>query len=321
MPCQGFCHGRGHLEPYVTGVAATRIAQELFGPAADSYRLVRLANEGDEQAREALAGIGHRLGAGIASLCNVFGTTFVVIGGGFGVSGFEWLVPAALEAAKRDALDAAGETVADRACGARDDGGPVGRRAAGVRRALMLSVCATPIGNLEDVTLRVLRELREADVVLCEDTRHTRVLLERHDIRATLLSYHEHNEAKRTAEMLPRLLAGERVALVSDAGMPGISDPGARLIAAALEAGVQVTVLPGPVGGRDSARRRAGSSASATSSSATCPAARRRLRRCGASSCAGRGRSSLSSRHSGCLVRCARWRPSCPRGPSRSAAS
>jgi glucokinase len=111
LPCQGFCHGRGHLEPYVTGVAATRIAQQLFGPAADSYRLVRLANEGDEQAREALAGIGHRLGAGIASLCNVFGTSFVVIGGGFGVAGFEWLVPAALETAKRDALDAAGETL------------------------------------------------------------------------------------------------------------------------------------------------------------------------------------------------------------------
>ena len=110
----------------------------------------------------------------------------------------------------------------------------------------MLSVCATPIGNLEDVTLRVLRELREADVVLCEDTRHTRVLLERHDIRATMLSYHEHNEAKRTAEILPRLLAGERVALVSDAGLAVISDPGARLVAAALEAGVPVTVLPGP---------------------------------------------------------------------------
>src|SRR6059036_2723446 len=109
-----------------------------------------------------------------------------------------------------------------------------------------LAVCATPIGNLEDVTLRVLSELREADVVLCEDTRHTRVLLRRHDIEATLLSYHEHNEAKRTAELLPRLQAGQRVALVSDAGMPGISDPGARLIAAALDAGVPVTVLPGP---------------------------------------------------------------------------
>src|SRR5256884_3210619 len=109
-----------------------------------------------------------------------------------------------------------------------------------------LAVCATPIGNLEDVTLRVLSELAEADVVLCEDTRHTRKLLERHGIKARLLSYHEHNEARRTAEVLPRLETGERIALVSDAGLPGISDPGARLIAAALEAGVEVTVLPGP---------------------------------------------------------------------------
>jgi 16S rRNA (cytidine1402-2'-O)-methyltransferase len=108
-----------------------------------------------------------------------------------------------------------------------------------------LAVCATPIGNLDDVTLRVLEELRSADVVLCEDTRHTRVLLDRHGIRVRLLSYHEHNEAKRTADVLPRLEAGERVALVSDAGLPGISDPGARLVAAALEAGVPVTVLPG----------------------------------------------------------------------------
>src|SRR5580765_4724731 len=109
----------------------------------------------------------------------------------------------------------------------------------------MLAVCATPIGNLEDVTLRVLDELREADVVLCEDTRRTRILLDRHGIEARHLSYHEHNEAKRTAELLPRLEAGLRAALVSDAGLPGISDPGARLIAAALEAGVPVTVLPG----------------------------------------------------------------------------
>jgi 16S rRNA (cytidine1402-2'-O)-methyltransferase len=109
-----------------------------------------------------------------------------------------------------------------------------------------LAVCATPIGNLEDVTLRVLRELREADLVLCEDTRHTRRLLERHEIKARLQSYHEHNEAQRTAEVLPRLVAGDRVALVSDAGLPAISDPGARLVAAALAAGVPVTVLPGP---------------------------------------------------------------------------
>jgi 16S rRNA (cytidine1402-2'-O)-methyltransferase len=109
-----------------------------------------------------------------------------------------------------------------------------------------LAVCATPIGNLEDVTLRVLRELAEADVVLCEDTRHTKGLLDRHGIEARLLSYHQHNEAQRTAELVPRLEAGERVALVSDAGLPGVNDPGARLIAAALEAGVPVTVLPGP---------------------------------------------------------------------------
>src|SRR5215831_13271051 len=109
-----------------------------------------------------------------------------------------------------------------------------------------LAVCATPIGNLEDVTLRVLEELRVADVILCEDTRHTRGLLVRHGIEARLLSYHEHNEAKRTAELVPRLVAGERMALVSDAGLPGISDPGARLVGVALDAGVRVTVLPGP---------------------------------------------------------------------------
>src|SRR5918911_4968612 len=109
-----------------------------------------------------------------------------------------------------------------------------------------LAVCATPIGNLDDVTLRVLAELGSADVVLAEDTRHTRGLLERHGIEARLLSYHEHNEAARTAELLPRLERGERVALVSDAGLPGVSDPGGRLVRAALDAGVEVTVLPGP---------------------------------------------------------------------------
>src|SRR6266508_1333843 len=108
-----------------------------------------------------------------------------------------------------------------------------------------LAVCATPIGNLDDVTLRVLRELSESDVVLCEDTRRTRLLLDRHGIGAKLISYREHNEARRTAEVLPRLESGERVALTSDAGLPGVSDPGARLISAALEAGLPVTVLPG----------------------------------------------------------------------------
>ena len=111
---------------------------------------------------------------------------------------------------------------------------------------MTLAVCATPIGNLDDVTLRVLAELRDADVVLCEDTRRTRTLLARHGIDARLVSYHEHNEAARTAELLPRLEAGERMALVSDAGLPGVSDPGARIVRAALDAGVAVTVLPGP---------------------------------------------------------------------------
>lgn len=109
-----------------------------------------------------------------------------------------------------------------------------------------LAVCATPIGNLGDVTSRVLDELREADVVLCEDTRRTRILLDRNGIEARLLSYHRHNEAEREREVLGRLEAGERVALVSDAGLPGVNDPGARVISAALAAGAPVTVLPGP---------------------------------------------------------------------------
>jgi 16S rRNA (cytidine1402-2'-O)-methyltransferase len=109
-----------------------------------------------------------------------------------------------------------------------------------------LVVCPTPIGNLEDVTLRVLRELGEAEIVLCEDTRRTRVLLDRHGVRAgRLVSFHRHNEAERTADLLPRLEEGTRVALASDAGLPGVNDPGARLVAAALERGVPVTVLPG----------------------------------------------------------------------------
>ena len=109
-----------------------------------------------------------------------------------------------------------------------------------------LAICATPIGNLDDVTLRVLEELRAADRVLCEDTRRTRILLTRHGIEARLESYHRHNEVARTPRVIDRLRAGERMALVSDAGLPGVNDPGARLIAAAFDAGLAVTVLPGP---------------------------------------------------------------------------
>ncbi len=110
-----------------------------------------------------------------------------------------------------------------------------------------LVVCPTPIGNLEDVTLRVLAALRTADVVACEDTRHTRVLLERHGIvAAKLLSYHEHNERARAAQLVERIQAGEVVALVSDAGMPLVSDPGFALVRACIEASIAVEVLPGP---------------------------------------------------------------------------
>jgi 16S rRNA (cytidine1402-2'-O)-methyltransferase len=109
-----------------------------------------------------------------------------------------------------------------------------------------LAVCATPIGNLGDITLRVLDTLRAADVLACEDTRHSRALLARYELHPRLVSLHEHNEAVRTPELLARVAAGEHVALVSDAGMPGVSDPGARLVAAALAAGLPVTVLPGP---------------------------------------------------------------------------
>jgi 16S rRNA (cytidine1402-2'-O)-methyltransferase len=109
-----------------------------------------------------------------------------------------------------------------------------------------LVVCPTPIGNLEDVTLRVLAALREADVVACEDTRRTRVLLDRYGVRAKLVSYHEHNEAARARELVERMRGGAVVALVSDAGMPLVSDPGFVLVRETVAAGLGVEVLPGP---------------------------------------------------------------------------
>jgi 16S rRNA (cytidine1402-2'-O)-methyltransferase len=109
-----------------------------------------------------------------------------------------------------------------------------------------LVVCPTPIGNLEDVTLRVLSALRDADVIACEDTRRTRVLLERYGVQASLVSYHEHNETARTGELVGRMRRGEVVALVSDAGMPLVSDPGYVLVQGCVAAGLEVEVLPGP---------------------------------------------------------------------------
>ena len=109
-----------------------------------------------------------------------------------------------------------------------------------------LIVCPTPIGNLEDITLRVLASLREADVIACEDTRRTGVLLDRYGVDSQLLSYHEHNERARTEELIERMRQGAVVALVSDAGMPLVSDPGLVLVRACMAAGLGVEVLPGP---------------------------------------------------------------------------
>jgi 16S rRNA (cytidine1402-2'-O)-methyltransferase len=109
-----------------------------------------------------------------------------------------------------------------------------------------LSIVATPIGNLEDITLRAIRVLREASLVACEDTRHTRKLLEHLGIATRMVSYHEHNESARAAELVDAICRGEHVALVSDAGTPLLSDPGFRVVRAALDAGLPVTVVPGP---------------------------------------------------------------------------
>lgn len=109
-----------------------------------------------------------------------------------------------------------------------------------------LVVVPTPIGNLEDVTLRALSALRDADVIACEDTRRSRVLMDRFGVTAPLVSYHEHNEEGRARELVQRIQKGETVALVSDAGMPLVSDPGFVLLRDAIAAGLAVEVLPGP---------------------------------------------------------------------------
>lgn len=109
----------------------------------------------------------------------------------------------------------------------------------------MLYLCATPIGNLEDITLRVLRILKEVDVIAAEDTRQTIKLLNHYEIKTPLISYHEHNKIEKTPKLVERMQAGEKMALVTDAGTPAISDPGEDLARACYEAGVEVTSLPG----------------------------------------------------------------------------
>ncbi len=110
----------------------------------------------------------------------------------------------------------------------------------------MLVVVPTPIGNLQDITLRALEALREADLVAAEDTRHSGLLLHHHGIKKPMVSLHEHNESSRAEGLLEEIAQGKNVALITDAGMPGISDPGFRLIRACRERGLPMTVLPGP---------------------------------------------------------------------------
>ena len=110
----------------------------------------------------------------------------------------------------------------------------------------MLFLVATPIGNLGDITHRALEVLRTVDLIACEDTRHSGHLLRHFEIQKPLVSYHEHNEARRTAELIEQLVAGKKIAVISDAGLPGISDPGHRLLRACQQRGVPYTILPGP---------------------------------------------------------------------------
>src|SRR5436190_1746452 len=110
----------------------------------------------------------------------------------------------------------------------------------------MLYLVATPIGNLGDITLRALEVLKSVDLIACEDTRHSGHLLAHFAIQKPLVSYHEHNEARRTAELIEEIAAGRHVAIITDAGLPGISDPGHRLLRACIERGLPYTILPGP---------------------------------------------------------------------------
>lgn len=110
----------------------------------------------------------------------------------------------------------------------------------------MLYIVATPIGNLKDITLRAIETLKEVDLIAAEDTRHSKILLDHYGINKPLTSFFEHNEDRKTAQIIAQLSQGKKVALISDAGTPGISDPGYPLIRAAQEAGIPIEVVPGP---------------------------------------------------------------------------
>ena len=263
--CPGDCPGQGCFEALVSGNAIGReglrvaeenpdskLGQRLAADKEISGGLVtELAHDGDPLAREVLDEVGRRLGYGLVGLVNTFNPEVIVIGGG-AVRGRRHAARTRPSGGGGAGAGAGARRGADRARPLRRRGRDDGRGAARVRSSGCrvvsgrLVVCPTPIGNLEDITLRVLSALREADVVACEDTRRTRVLLDRYGVKAKLVSYHEHNEQARASELVGRMREGAVVALVSDAGMPLVSDPGYVLVRACVAAGLPVEVLPGP---------------------------------------------------------------------------
>ena len=286
----------------------TAAARERLGRGRDAPGSSRL-ERATRRARGAGARSASYLGAGIGSFVEPVRRRVVVIGGGFGVAAFDLLLPAARASLRAGGARAGGREVPIVRAELGDEAGLVGAGLIAFEaldaEPMPLAVCATPIGNLDDVTLRVLRELREADVVLGEDTRATRGLLDRHGIAARLLSYHEHNEAKRTAELLPRLAGG-------------------RADRARLRRGPAGRQRPGRAAGRGGARgRRAGDGAAGASAVETAlvacglageryqflgylPRGEAALAALGRSSAPGRIRRSPSSRRSACRRRCAR---------------
>ena len=318
-PCQGTCTGRGHLEAVASGSAADRAAEKLWGEGATAELLVRPRgggrSGGARGARRDRPSARRRRSARSSTSSRRSST---IVGGGFGIAAADFLFPSALEVAAARGARRRARGHPDRQGGARLRRGADRRRVCSRSRRSLRSASAAR--GLRDAdrqprgrdAARARASCAEADVVLCEDTRHTRACSTGTGSRRSSLSYHQHNEAQRTAELLPRLAAGERIALVSDAGLPGVNDPGARLIAAALEAGVPVTVLPGPVGRRDRARRERARRRAVPVP--RLPAARRE----GARRALGRAREpgrippSRSSLRSGCRRRCARSRRRCP---------
>ena len=262
-PCQGQCPNRGCLEVMASGSALVREASlrvarrpdTALGHALEEGReltgpfVTELAHDGDPVARDALETVGRALGVGLSSLVNLLNPEVIVIGGGVIAAGEMLLEPARREMRAR-ALAPARDAVRVVAAAFGEQAGMIGaalmaREAVGFVSGRLV-VCPTPIGNLEDITLRVLSALRDADVVACEDTRRTGVLLERYGVQASLVPYHEHNERSQAAELVGRMRGGAVVALVSDAGMPLVSDPGFLLVQGCVAAGLEVEVLPGP---------------------------------------------------------------------------